>query len=959
MDMIKTFNESGFKLTDRRDADEISAVIWELEHEKSGAKLAWIDRKDKNMTFAISFATPPEDDTGVFHIIEHSVLCGSEKYPLRDPFAELLKGSLNTFLNAMTYEDRTVYPVSSGCKKDFLNLTDVYLDAVLRPNLLTNPSIFAQEGWHYEYDEERNALSRSGVVYNEMKGAYSSPDEAGQAALVKALFGGTRYGCDSGGDPNAIPKLTYEKFVEFYKKYYHPSNALIILDGSVDIGEVLSLIDSHLSRYDRSDVRVHYEKSEPTITPTVKIRYEADQEEDRARLLLGYVWGGAMDRQGQILATILCDYLCGSNSAPLKRALLDSGLCHDVGMYTSKSYEQTVVIELRDMKSENIEPARQLVDEVLGRIISEGLDKKRLSGILNSVEFSAKERDYGTLPKGISFALSALSVWHYGGAPEKALLHGEVIKAVRELIDTDYLERALGEMTLNCPHRASVAMIPDTGLSEERAELERKELHKILESLSADELAALKEADRKLKAWQTTEESDDAIATLPTLEISDIDEAYSVANKHADELSGARVLTIDIETDGIIYAGLMLDGSDLSKKELTHLGLLARMLGELPTKKSTPLELQSRIRSELGSLSFTGLTVEKHGIPTPYLRANASVLEQNKDSLTDIFTEILLETDFSSIEAIAEICEQERSAFEEELIGGGHTAAIARVEAMVSAGGAVTEYMHGYEAYTELCRIVKNEEYADLASSLSGILKKLAVKERLTLTVSGERDHSFAESTVSRFPSGSIAGICAIAPLGIKREFIKIPTKVAYAVTGAIVPEAKEFVGTMRVARSILSYEHLWQTIRVVGGAYGAGFVVRKNGLGIFYSYRDPSPKTSLTHYSESADYLRTLADTGTDVTKFVIGAYGEYDVISTPKTMTAIAIADYLTEWTEEKEKKLRHGILTTDADSLRRVADVISGIADSGAVCVVGGAEHLESFDNEFDRILSLNPN
>ena len=958
MENIQIFEKCGFRLVECRDAEEISAKIWELEHERSGARLAWIDREDKNMTFAISFATPPEDDTGVFHIIEHSVLCGSEKYPLRDPFAELLKGSLNTFLNAMTYDDRTVYPVSSGCKKDFLNLVDVYLDAVLRPNLLRNPSIFAQEGWHYEYDAESNSLSRSGVVYNEMKGAYSSPDEAGQAALTKALFGGTRYGCDSGGAPDAIPELTYESFVEFYKKYYHPSNALIILDGSVELERTLSLIDSHISRYERTAKSVSYEKSEPRVTPNVEIRYEADYTEDRARLLLGYVWGGALDREKQITASLLCDYLCGSNSAPLKRALLDSGLCNDVGMYASKSFEQTVVIELRDMKNDAIEPARRMVDEVLSRIISEGLDGGRLEGILNNLEFAAKERDYGTLPKGISFALSTLSVWHYGAAPELALLHSDAIKAIKERIGTGYFEEALAEMTLNCPHRASVAMIPDATLSAERTEKEKKELDEILASLSAEELENLREADRRLKKWQSTEEDEAARATLPKLEISDLDASYTSPNKQESRLMGAGVLTANVETDGIIYASLMFDASDLSARELAHLGLLSRMLKELPTEKSTPLELQGRIRSELGSLTFNGLTVERHGIAIPMLRATASVLEQNKDVLTDILGEILLTTEFKSLDAIAEICKQERSEFEEMLTGGGHTVAIARVEAMVSASGAVAEYMQGYEAYTELCRIIKGGDYAALADSLTALLKRLTVRERLILTVSGERGSGFAESTVSLFPSGSPAGVCTIAPTGARREFIKIPTKVSYAVTGAMLPEAKELLGTMRVARSILSYEHLWNTIRVGGGAYGAGFTVRKNGFCLFYSYRDPSPRTSLVHYAESADYLREMADADTDVTNFVIGAYGEYDVIETPKTLTAVAVADYLTDWTDEKEKRLRRDILATNAKSLRLAADVIDKIVGTNAVCVVGDTEHLEGFDEGFDKILSLSP-
>ncbi len=951
----------GFTVLRERQAAEIGATVYEFTHDKTGARLLFLDREDKNMTFAISFATLPEDDTGVFHIIEHSVLCGSEKFPLRDPFAELLKGSLNTFLNAMTYEDRTVYPVSSGCMRDFMNLTDVYLDAVFRPNFKTNPAIFRQEGWHLEYDGEKKALSRTGVVYNEMKGAYSSPDEAGNTALLKALFKGTPYGYDSGGDPDAIPELTYERFLSLYDKYYHPSNALLILDGSVDLCPTLELIDSHLSRFEKRDISVEYKKSEAVRLPLERIYYEVSEEEDdgqQARLLLGYVFSDSESsgKVERLAAAVLCDYLAGSNAAPLKRALLDSGLCRDVGMYVSKSYEQTVIIELRDMAPSAIEPAAALVEKALCEVIDGGIDKNRLTAILNSIEFSTRERDFGSFPKGVSFALSMLGVWHYGQNPEEALLFNGALAEIRELIKSDYFEQTLRKMTLDCPHTAAVAMIPDSTLSERRAKEQENELAQLLDGMSPAELQQVIEEDDRLKAWQSTEESEEARASLPTLSISDIDPCYKRVDKREKTIDGARTLSVDVKTDGIIYAYLFFNASDLTEEELGDLGLLTKMLKELGTDRSTPLELQSRIRAELGNLSFSFIGTERKGVATPYLRVGASVLEANKGVLTDILEEILLHTDFSDVAAIEEMCRQEKSAFADDVIEAGHSAAIARVEAFSAPGGALAEYTQGFEAYNRLCALIKVGDFGALSKRLATLLKRLTTRNRMTVAVAGEREESFIADTVARFPAGEDFTARHIPPLGHCREFIKIPTKVAYAVTGAQTEDARELRGALRVARSILSYEHLWTAVRVGGGAYGAGFVARKNGMSAFYSFRDPSPKRSLGCFADSANYLRKLADSGADITKFIIGAYGEYDIITTPKTLAALSVADFLLGWTEEQEQQLRADLLATTPEQLRRVADVIDRTLDCNSVCIVGGAEHLAQFEGDFDRVLTL---
>ena len=436
----------GFSQVRKLYLDELDATLYEFSHIKSDARLIYLDREDENKTFAIGFATPPSDDTGVFHIIEHSVLCGSEKYPLNDPFAELLKGSLNTFLNAITYEDRTVYPVSSRCEKDFLNLVDVYMDAVFAPNMLHNPSIFRQEGWHYEYDGESNSLSYNGVVYNEMKGAYSSPDELGGCVLRQQLFPNSPYSKDSGGIPAAIPELTYEQFKAAHQKYYHPTNARIVLDGRIDMDKILPMLDAHLSKFDKQQ-RVCLEgKSEPVIAPTVEIKYEISETEDehgRARVLYGYVFADHTDREASIATSILSDILCGSNASPLKKAILDKGLAKNVEMYVSKSKDLTLNIEVRDADEGRLNEIDEVINEVIGELVTGGIDKKKILSSLNFIEFKNRERDFGSLPTGIVLALSLYGEWMYSDAPEQALIMDDIFTSIRSKIDSDYFEKLL------------------------------------------------------------------------------------------------------------------------------------------------------------------------------------------------------------------------------------------------------------------------------------------------------------------------------------------------------------------------------------------------------------------------------------------------------------------------------------------------------------------------------------
>ena len=958
------YTKYGFTFVRERTLDEISATLTELVHTKSGAKLIYLDRDDENKTFSIGFTTPPEDDTGVFHIIEHSVLCGSKKYPLKDPFAELLKGSLNTFLNAMTYEDRTVYPVSSRCERDFLNLVDVYMDAVLRPNLLTNPAIFRQEGWHYEYDGKE--LSVNGVVYNEMKGAYSSADELGGIALQRALFKDDIYRFDSGGDPSHITDLTYEDLKNAHGKYYHPTNAKIVLDGKMDLDKILPLLDSHLSRYDRQEEITLPKVKAGGVMPNSVIKYEipeGEKEKGRARVLYGFVYSDFADKEAHITASILSDLLCGSNASTLKKILLEKGLAKDAAMYSIKSAVQTVVIEVRDVDEDRICELDETVKNIIDDLVKGGIDKSRLHSTLNSIEFRMRERDYATLPTGIAFAMSVYGSWMHGGAPEDALLIENELKSVREKIDSGYFEKELHKMTFGCPHRTKVIMLPDKELGKHLAKEEENKLSDILKSLGEEEIKEIQKEDEELKAWQEADESEEALSSIPTLTLADIPENSDRPTAEISDTMGVKTLRCKLKTNGIVYVSMHFDASDVSGEDLLSLSVLSSALINLPTKSYDPLSLQNEIKSNLGTLYASFAIGIKDSVATPYFKVGASCLTSKIDDLIDLLKEILLTTEIDpknseNKKTFRDLLAQAKSQIEDGMIASGESFALSRAEASINESAAMSEYLSGYEAYKLISKALEDEEKLNcLIDGASKLLHKIVTRERLILSVTGDIPNDLLEKMVKIIPESKIipqrkhTALCAD-----KKEFALIPSKVAYAVLCGKSKNISYDFGIMRVARSILSYEYLWNTVRVRSGAYGAGFVPRRDGTLSFYSYRDPSPEKSLCFYRESSEYLRELAKSGCDITKFIIGAIGEYDFIITPKTASAITVRDYLSGYTAEDENKLRRSMLNMTVEDLVKAADIIDETLSNSSMAIVGGNEHLTRFNNEEISLIKL---
>ena len=952
----------GFSVTRVVDVPDVSGKLHELVHEGSGATLIYLERADENKTFAIGFRTLPSDDTGVFHIIEHSVLCGSDKYPVKEPFIELLKGSQNTFLNAMTYEDRTVYPVSSRNPKDFLNLVSVYMDAVLHPTALKDPKIFRQEGWHFELDENGD-LIYNGVVYNEMKGAYSSPDEISVATAKATLFPDTPYKYESGGAPAAIPNLTFEQFCASHAKFYHPSNAVMFLDGQVDLDASLSLLDDFLREYNPIE-KTEAIAPQPTVDGGVATTYyEISENEDptgKCRLSLNYVYGSPEDGKLILATNILIDALLGSNDAPLKKAILKSGLAEDFDAYTNRTVQQSLQMEARGVKEENLVALEQLIFDSIRNIAEEGIDKNAITSALNAIEFKLREKDYGSFPKGVAFALSVFGATNYGRSPEAALSYEADVKAVRDAVDTDYFEKILLAMTVDNPHHSKVILLPDKDMGKKLSAEEKERLAKIKASMTAEELEAIKAETEALKAWQASVDTEENLAKLPTLGIEDVYVSEGVTPTEVQKIAGVQVINHPVDTSGIGYYKLLFKAPDLDCDEIFALNILSVLFGNVKTDKHTPLEVQNLIKANLGGLSF-GLTIAgKSDDVSPYLAVSGSSLDSKREDLRAILTEVLLTSDLGDKEALKNLLMQSKLMAEDMFSQAGHSVAMGRVNAALYSDGVMKEYISGYEAYKLLCDLIDNydSQIDAFIEKISALHKRIVTRERLTISVTGELNEDFINHLIGDLPTDGFTPTSKeIKPLGFKSEAIIVPSRVSYAVCGGNAGgEVIDLLGALMVSRSILSYEYLWNQIRVLGGAYGAGFFARRSGFIGCYSYRDPSPINSMAKYKECGSFLDGLRSSGMDLTKFIIGAIGEYDTITTPRLAGSKATADYLSGWTPEDDAKVLKDMKSTDSEALAKVSLLLGKVFENAVSCVVGSREHIEASRESFDNIIEI---
>lgn len=956
----------GFCLTGEDDLPELSAKLYTYEHIKSGASLIYIDRKDENKTFAIAFKTLPEDDTGVFHILEHSVLCGSKKFPVKEPFVELLKASLKTFLNAFTFPDKTMYPTSSRNEKDFLNLVDVYMDAVLHPLAIEKPEIFYQEGWHYDIEDENSPMTYKGVVFNEMKGAYSSVDELETAKTAKLLYRGSVYGYDSGGDPRYIPDLTYEKFCAAHSKYYHPSNSKIILDGEMDLDAVLALLDGYLCEYSRKEIDAPIGLIEPKGFAEETVYYEIgeqESEEGKARICLGFLAGDFSKRRERIALSAITDAIAGSNDSPFKKAILDTGMVEDLSFFGYDGIaHNSLFLEFKNLKQEDADKVLALSATLLKKFAKDGVDRKLLSSSLSAMEFRAREQD-GYYPQGLSNAIAALDTWLYGGNPKDMLVFENDFAFLKDALSGDYYEKLIEEVLVNSKHSVKVTLLPSKTVGEERRREEEGRLAEELAKLSKEEIKEKIEAGKRLLLWQKTPDSKENLDTIPTLAISDLNPLPQERYYEKEKILEREAIFTPAASKGIYYCDILFDISDLDEKELFTLSLTCDLIKNVRTENYSAVDIQTEIKSHLGTLYFGLISMEKAGKVTPYIKAHFSCLEGEKQTAKNLLEELVFRSVFTGEEkVISDIIKQNKTNLKDSFSSSGNSIGIGRIGAYTSAEAAIGEYTDGVEFYFSLKKLADGgkEALTDFIATAERLMKTVFTRDRLILFYTGNKDRVFAEELISLFkPDGVKPGECKIKPLGIKKEAFSVPSRVAFATLGSnisYVIGSTETKGYMLTARSILSLDYLWNEIRVKGGAYGGGLTHRVTGSVVFYSYRDPSPARSIGIYRSAAEFLRNFAKEKRDLTGFIIGTIGDADTLITPKIAGTLTMRDYLRGESYEERAKRRKEILSTSHSDLEAAAEIIEKICDGAGVLIVAGADKISECRHLVDTVIEI---
>ena len=951
---------SGFILNESRDIDSIGATMHLFEHESTGAKLCYLEREDESRTFAISFRTPPTDDTGVFHILEHSVLCGSEKFPVKEPFTELLKGSLNTFLNAITYSDRTAYPVSSRSDKDFYNLVDVYMDAVFNPEAVKDERIFRQEGWRYEVGED-GEIGYNGVVYSEMKGVYSSADAIADYHNARLLFPGGTYSYDSGGHPSAIPELEYSDFVAAHERYYHPSGAYIFLDGEVKLDEIFPLLDSYLSVYERREMRAEVVRGGEVITEPLHERYEIDpgeSGEDKTRVCLNYITAGYDDKLAGITLSALTDALADSNEAPLKKAILSANLCDNVYIYNSPAgMWGTLCVEFKGVRDGKTEELIAHFDACCCEMLGGGIDRALLSASCDRLEFKTREADFGSTPKGIVYLSAISDMWLYGAHPADALDHDKGFKALRDAIATDYPEKLLSSI-LGGP-RSTLILTPSATLAEERERELNERIASYTSTLNDAQKAELRERSLLFTEWQERDDTPEALATIPTLTLADIGDEEANVTTIVSKYGVSQLLEHDISTNGIAYTQMCFDASDLDEEEIFAASVMFMLYPNLDTKTGSASDFRRRSKSTLGGIDVLITPIKKGDEVRLYIALSYSCLDTKRMEAAELGREYLLDSILENRAALRRTLVQKKALYSDIITDSGHSIAATRAAASFSVMDALKEYSQGYEFYKRLKRAATatDAELDALIAKMARIRERVFTKARLTAAVTGKPDSEAVRAFIDTLPDGEPTQPTEIRTMPVQRVGIAIPSQVSYAVSaaGLACSEQDKNDGAWNVLSTILDFEVLWEEIRVKGGAYGCGFTQKPNsGVAVLYSYRDPSPEKSLNAFSEIGSLLSERLADSLDLEKLIIGTIGSCEPIKTPSTTGSRESVLFLSGKTHEDVIKRRRDCIATTKERLLELSEILGTTIKIPSSCIVGPREELLKLG--LDEILEI---
>ena len=963
-----------YEILDEHRVEDVQSDGFILKHKKSGARIAILSNNDDNKVFYIGFRTPPEDETGVPHIIEHTTLCGSKKFPVKDPFIELAKGSLNTFLNAMTYPDKTVYPVASCNDQDFKNLMDVYLDAVFNPNITKYEEIFKQEGWHYELTGKDDELKINGVVYNEMKGAYSSPDEVLSSQIYRSLFPDNTYSKDSGGNPEYIPKLTYEAYLDFYHKYYHPSNSYIYLYGDMDVVERLEWLDKeYLSLYDYKKVNSEINK-QPAFDEikNVEAQYSItmdDSQENKTYLSYNRVVGDTLDEMLYQAFDVLDYALVSSPGAPVKQALIDAGIGDDVyGSYDAGILQPVFSFVAKNANASQADEFESIIENTLKEVVKTGINKEALLAGINSSEFKFREADFGQFPKGLLFGLNCLDSWLFDDM--KPFIHLECLGTfakLRKAVDTDYFEKLIQEYLLDNTHGSSVTVKPKRGLGNEREEALAKELSDYKASLSDEEIKKLIEDTEHLKKYQEEPSSDEDLRKLPMLTRADMKKNAMPFSNIEDELLDVKVVRHDIESNGIDYISFLFDAGDFAQSELGYLGFFTNALGLVSTEKYSYTDLANATNIYTGGIS-TGTAshpdIKDRNNFVFKFEVKLKVLEKNLDKALELMEQMLLTSDFTDTKRLGELVAQIKARLQANLSSSGHLVAAMRSMSSFSRYALYQDELKGVAFYRSICCIEKelSESPKSVSDKLAAIAKKLFARNRMLISFTGNNEaygnaKPSLEKVITGFNKMSAVGNQAEVHFNTAKEAFIDASQIQYvAKTGDFICEGYEYTGALRLLRIILSYDYLWINVRVKGGAYGCMNTFLRSGESYFVSYRDPNLSDTLDVYDRIPEYIKSFSPDERDMTKYIIGTFSALDTPMNPEAKGSRSLSAYLEGITYEQIQKERNEILNAQPEDIRRLADLVKAVLKKDSICVIGNENMIKESAGLFENVEKL---
>lgn len=974
---MNSFNKDGiyhgFKFIYEEEIKEISSKAFMFEHVKSGAKLLYLENDDDNKVFSISFRTPPKDSTGVFHILEHSVLCGSDKYPVKEPFVELLKGSLNTFLNAFTFSDKTMYPVASKNDKDFLNLIDVYMDAVLHPNIYKTKQILEQEGWHYELNKPEDDITYKGVVYNEMKGAFSSPEGILMRKIQNSLFPDNAYGFESGGDPKDIPELTYENFIASHKKYYSPANSYIYLYGAMNLEEKLEYLDrEYLKHYEKIEVDSKIKPQKP-IGNNVELVEEYpilpnEGEKDKTYLSLNFAISESTDPETYLAFDILEYLLLESPAAPLKKALLESGICKDVfGIYDNSILQPFFAITIKNSNEDKKEKFKKVVLETLKKLISKGIDKKLIEAAINVKEFQLREADYGSMPRGLGYSVKAMDSWLYDQSPLINLKFEDTLKKIKKALTENYFEKLIEKYILNSNHESLVIIKPSKVAAEQSARSINEKLKEFKKSLSEDEINKLVSETESLKKRQSSEDSPEDLKKLPMLSLKDINENSEKLPILEKNTNGIKILYHEISTNKIAYFNLYFDSLDVPADKVKYLSLLEEVLGKIDTEKYKYEDLANEINIKTGDISFVNsIFVDKNTSDKyyPKFTIKSKVLQDKIEDALKVIDQIMFHSIFENKKRLKDIIQEIKSRMEMYINENGQSVAAKRITSYFSTSGRYSEELKGLEYYKFMCDIDKDIEgkYEEISSNLKEVSQMLFNKDNLIISLTGDKD------VLSEFENKLSNLNIPDKKTESNNEFPKFKeiksneglitsSKVQYVCKGFNFRKlGYDYSGKLEVLKNILSLNYLWNNVRVMGGAYGVGTAISKSGDFLFWSYRDPNLNETLDVYNNAYKFIEDFKADDYEMTKYIIGTFAGLDAPLTPRKKGERSDENYFKGITEDEIQKWRKEVLGTKKEDINKFSKLLKDITGKNYICVLGNDTKIKENESEFSSSIEV---